>query len=400
MTKRLASRVRELKPSATLAINAKAKALRAKGIDIVNLSAGEPDFDTPAHIKAAAIKALEEGFTRYTPVPGIPELREAICARIKEDYHLDYCPEEVVVTCGAKQALFNLAQALFEPGDEVIILAPYWVSYPPIVELAGAKPVIVPSSKENNFEPELSALEEALSPRTQGIFLNSPSNPTGLVYSTEFLEGVAALARKRDLIIVTDDIYDRLRFDGKDPENILTVAPDLRDQTVMVNGVSKTYAMTGWRIGWAVGPKEIIAAMARIQGQSTSNATSIAQKAALEALTGPQECVAEMRESFKKRATLLYEELKKIPGLDLPKPQGTFYAFVDFSAYFGRKTPQGQVIKGSLEMGDYLLEEARVATVPGVAFGEDRFLRISFANADEEILKGINRIKEALQKLE
>lgn len=400
MTKRLASRVRELKPSATLAINAKAKALRAKGIDIVNLSAGEPDFDTPAHIKAAAIKALEEGFTRYTPVPGIPELREAICARVKKDYHLDYAPEEVVVTCGAKQALFNLAQALFEPGDEVIILSPYWVSYPPIVELAGAKPVIVPASKENNFEPELSALEEALSPRTQGIFLNSPSNPTGLVYSTEFLEGVAALARKRDLIIVTDDIYDHLRFDGKGPENILTVAPDLRDQTVMVNGVSKTYAMTGWRIGWAVGPKDIIAAMARIQGQSTSNATSIAQKAALEALTGPQDCVAEMRESFKRRAALLYEELKKIPGLDLPRPQGTFYAFVDFSAYFGRKTPQGQVIKGSLEMGDYLLEEARVATVPGIAFGEDRFLRISFANAEEEILKGINRIKEALQKLD
>ncbi len=400
MTKRLASRVRELKPSATLAINAKAKALRAKGIDIVNLSAGEPDFDTPAHIKAAAIKALEEGFTRYTPVPGIPELREAICARIKEDYHLDYSPEEVVVTCGAKQALFNLAQALFEPGDEVIILSPYWVSYPPIVELAGAKPVIVPSSKEDNFEPKLSALEEALSPRTQGIFLNSPSNPTGLVYSTEFLEGVAALARKRDLIIVTDDIYDHLRFDGKGPENILTVAPDLRDQTVMVNGVSKTYAMTGWRIGWAVGPKDIIAAMARIQGQSTSNATSVAQKAALEALSGPQDCVVEMRETFKRRAVLLYEELKKTPGLDLPKPQGTFYAFVDFSTYFGRKTPQGQVIKGSLEMGDYLLEEARVATVPGIAFGEDRFLRISFANAEEEILKGINRIKEALQKLD
>ncbi len=400
MTKRLASRVRELKPSATLAINAKAKALRDKGIDIVNLSAGEPDFDTPAHIKAAAIKALEEGFTRYTPVPGIPELREAICARVKKDYHLDYAPEEVVVTCGAKQALFNLAQALFEPGDEVIILSPYWVSYPPIVELAGAKPVIVPTSKGNNFEPELSALEEALSPRTQGIFLNSPSNPTGLVYSTEFLEGVAALARKRDLIIVTDDIYDHLRFDDKGPENILTVAPDLRDQTVMINGVSKTYAMTGWRIGWAVGPKEIIAAMARIQGQSTSNATSIAQKAALEALTGPQDCVAEMRESFKRRAALLYEELKKIPGLDLSRPQGTFYAFVDFSAYFGRKTPQGQVIKGSLEMGDYLLEEARVATVPGIAFGEDRFLRISFANTEEEILKGINRIKEALQKLD
>ncbi len=399
MTKRLASRVKELKPSATLAINAKAKALKAKGIDIVNLSAGEPDFDTPEHIKEAAVEAIKDGFTRYTPVPGIPELREAICARIKQDYRLDYTPEEVVVTCGAKQALFNLAQALFEPGDEVIILSPYWVSYPPIVELAGAKPIIVPSFKKNNFEPELSDLEKALSPRTQGIFINSPSNPTGLVYSTEFLKGVAELARKRDLVIISDDIYDHLRFDGKGPENILTVAPDLRDQTIMINGVSKTYAMTGWRIGWAAGSKEIIAAISRIQGQSTSNATSIAQKAAVAALTGPQDCVKKMCEKFKERADLLYKGLKEIPGLDLPKPQGTFYAFVDFSAYFCKKTPQGKEIKGSLDMCDYLLEEARVATVPGIAFGEDNFLRISFANSEEEILKGINRIREALEKL-
>ncbi len=396
---KLASRVRDLKPSATLAINAKAKSLKAQGIDLVNLSAGEPDFDTPSHIKEAAVKALEEGFTRYTPVPGIPELREAICLRVKKDYGLEYKPEEVVVTCGAKQALFNLAQALFEPGDEVIILSPYWVSYPPIVELAGAKPVVVQAEKENNFEPDLTVLEEALSPRTQGIFLNSPSNPTGLIYSQDFLKGLAELARQRDLIIVSDDIYDHLRFDGQGPENILSVAPDLRDRVIMVNGVSKTYAMTGWRIGWAVGPQEIIAAMSRIQGQSTSNATSIAQKAALAALTGPQECVAEMRTHFKRRAHLLYEELSQIEGLDLVEPQGTFYAFVDFSAYYGRKTPSGQELQGSLAMCDYLLEEARVATVPGIAFGEDDFLRISFANADEEILKGVKRIAEALEKL-
>ncbi len=396
---KLASRVKDLKPSATLAINAKAKALKAQGIDLVNLSAGEPDFDTPEHIKEAAVKALEQGFTRYTPVPGIPELREAICARVKTDYGLEYKPEEVVVTCGAKQALFNVAQALFEPGDEVIILAPYWVSYPPIVELAGAKPVVVAAEKEKNFEPDLTALEEALSPRTQGIFLNSPSNPTGLIYSRDFLKGLAELARQRDLIIVSDDIYDHLRFDGRGPENILSVAPDLRDRVIMVNGVSKTYAMTGWRIGWAVGPQEIIAAMSRIQGQSTSNATSIAQKAALAALTGPQDCVAEMRAHFKRRARLLYEELSKIEGLDLPEPQGTFYAFVDFSAFYGKRTPSGQEIQGSLAMCDYLLEEARVATVPGIAFGADEFLRISFANADEEILKGVKRIAEALEKL-
>ncbi len=391
--------MRELKPSATLAVNAKAKSLKAQGYDIINLSAGEPDFDTPDHIKRAAIKAIEEGFTRYTVVSGIPELREAICHRLKVDYGLSYLPEEVVVSCGAKQALFNLAQALFDPGDEVLILAPYWVSYPPIVELSGAKPVIVPSELKRNFEPDLEALRSAVTERTKGIFLNSPSNPTGQIYSREFLEGVAEIVRERDLVVITDDIYDKLRFDGKPPENILTVAPDLRDQVVMVNGVSKTYAMTGWRIGWAIGPKEIIAACARIQGQSTSNATSVAQKAALEALTGPQDCVEEMRAAFARRAKLLTEKIREIPGLNLPEPQGTFYAFVDFSAYYGKKTPEGQTIDGSLAMCDYLLSEALVATVPGIAFGDDRCLRISFANADEEIIKGVERIGEALKKL-
>ncbi len=391
--------MRELKPSATLAVNAKAKSLKAQGYDIVNLSAGEPDFDTPDHIKRAAIKAIEEGFTRYTVVSGIPELREAICERLKEDYGLSYAPEEVVVSCGAKQALFNLAQALFDPGDEVLILAPYWVSYPPIVELSGAKPVIVPSELERNFEPDLEALRAAITEKTKGIFLNSPSNPTGQIYSRDFLKGVAELVREHDLVVVTDDIYDKLRFDGNPPENILTVAPDLRDQVVMVNGVSKTYAMTGWRIGWAIGPKEIIAACARIQGQSTSNATSISQKAALEALTGPQDCVAEMRTAFARRAELLTRKIREIPGLNLPEPKGTFYAFVDFSSYYGKKTPEGQTIDGSLSMCDYLLSEALVATVPGVAFGDDRCLRISFANADEEIIKGVERIGEALKKL-
>ncbi len=380
-------------------MNAKAKTLKAQGYDIINLSAGEPDFDTPSHIKAAAIKAIEEGFTRYTVVSGIPELREAVCHRLKEDYGLSYSPDEVVVSCGAKQALFNLSQALFDPGDEVLILAPYWVSYPPIVELSGAKPVIVPSELEQNFEPDLEALKKRITDKTKAIFLNSPSNPTGQIYSRSFLEGVAEVVRTHGLIVITDDIYDKLRFDGQPPENILTVASDLRDQVIMVNGVSKTYAMTGWRIGWAVGPKEIIAACARIQGQSTSNASSVAQKAALEALTGPQECVTQMREAFARRAKLLSQKIQEIPGLSLPEPRGTFYAFVDFSAYFGRQRPGGEIINGSLDMCDYLLSEALVATVPGVAFGDDRCLRISFANADEEIIKGVERIKEALEKL-
>ena len=399
MKEKLATRVRQLKPSATLAINAKAKALKAQGIDIINLSAGEPDFDTPTHIKEAAIKAIRNGFTRYTPVAGIPELREAVANQIQKDYGLTYTPEEVVVSCGAKQALFNLAQALFEEGDEVLILAPYWVSYPPIVELAGAKPVIVPSEKEKNFEPTPETLNKYINSHTKGIILNSPSNPTGQIYTDVFLKAIADLAHKHGLFVISDDIYDKLRFDGKAPKNILSIAPELREQTIMVNGVSKTYAMTGWRIGWAVGPKEIIAAVSRIQGQSTSNATSVAQKAALEALCGPQDCINQMREAFKQRAELLYHKLKEIPGLDLPKPQGTFYSFVDFSSYYGRKTPQGSLINDSLTMCDYLLEEAKVATVPGVAFGDDRCLRISFANTDEEIEKGVLRIGEALAKL-
>ncbi len=399
MKEKLATRVRQLKPSATLAINAKAKALKAQGIDIINLSAGEPDFDTPTHIKEAAIKAIRDGFTRYTPVAGIPELREAVANQIQKDYGLTYTPEEVVVSCGAKQALFNLAQALFEEGDEVLILAPYWVSYPPIVELAGAKPVIVPSEKEKNFEPTPETLNKYINSHTKGIILNSPSNPTGQIYTDVFLKAIADLAHKHGLFVISDDIYDKLRFDGKAPKNILSIAPELREQTIMVNGVSKTYAMTGWRIGWAVGPKEIIAAVSRIQGQSTSNATSVAQKAALEALCGPQDCINQMREAFKQRAELLYHKLKEIPGLDLPKPQGTFYSFVDFSSYYGRKTPQGSLINDSLTMCDYLLEEAKVATVHGVAFGDDRCLRISFANTDEEIEKGVLRIGEALAKL-
>ncbi|AEH45243.1 aminotransferase class I and II [Thermodesulfatator indicus DSM 15286] len=399
MKEKLATRVKQLKPSATLAVNAKAKALKAKGIDIINLSAGEPDFDTPEHIKKAAIKAIEEGFTRYTPVAGIPELREAIVNQIAKDYGLTYVPDEVVVTCGAKQALFNLAQALFEPGDEVLILAPYWVSYPPIVELAGATPVIVSSSKENNFEPQTEDIAKAITEKTKGIILNSPSNPTGQIYSRGFLEELAQICQEKGLVIISDDIYDKLRFDGQGPENILTVAPDLREQTVMVNGVSKTYAMTGWRIGWAVGPQDIIKAVSKIQGQSTSNATSVAQKAALEALTGPQDCVSEMCNSFKRRAKLLYDEINKIPGLSLPEPKGTFYAFVDFSNYYGKKAPSGLEIKDSLSICEYLLEEAKVATVPGVAFGDDRFLRISFASADEDIKQGISRIADALGKL-
>ncbi len=396
---KLSQRIQRLKPSATLAVDAKAKALRAQGVDVINLSAGEPDFDTPSHIKEAACQALEEGYTRYLPAIGLPELREAVCARLKEDYGFTYRPEEVVITCGAKQAIYNLAQALLDPGDEVLILAPYWVSYPPIVELAGGVPVIVPSRADKDFEPEIAEIRARLSEKTRGLILNSPSNPTGCIYSRTFLEALAELVRTHGLWVISDDIYDRLRFDGQPPENILSVAPDLREQVIMVNGVSKTYAMTGWRIGWAVGPEGIIKALAKLQGQSTSNATAFAQKAAVAALTGPQDCVEAMRQAFAERAALLYEGLSRIEGVKPVRPQGTFYLFADFSAYFGRVSPQGQKIENSVSLAEYLLEEARVATVPGVAFGDDRFLRISFAQSPERLQEALERLESALSRL-
>ncbi|RUM86980.1 MAG: aspartate aminotransferase [Thermodesulfatator sp.] len=397
---RLSERIQRLKPSATLAVDARAKELRAQGVDVLNLSAGEPDFDTPAHIREAAKKALDQGYTRYLPVAGLAELREAVCFRLKEDYGFEYRPEEVLITCGAKQALFNLAQALLNPGDEVLILAPYWVSYPPIVELAGGVPVIVPSTPERNFEPQPEEIEARLSERTRGLILNSPSNPTGAIYSRDFLAAVAEIVRRHHLWVVSDDIYDRLRFDGKQPENLLSVAPDLREQVFLVNGVSKAYAMTGWRIGWAVGPEEVIRACAKLQGQSTSNATAFAQKAAVTALTGPQDCVKEMCQAFAARAAFFFEALSRLPGLRPHRPQGTFYLFADFSSFYGRKTPSGKEIRDSVDLATYLLEEGRVATVPGVAFGEDRFLRLSFAQGVETLREAVSRLEEALSALE
>jgi len=395
----LSDRVKGLKPSATLAVDAKAKALKEQGEDILNLSAGEPDFDTPEHIKKACIKALEEGFTKYVATQGIPSLRKVICQRIKEDYGLDYSPEEVIVSSGAKQAIFNLLLALVNPGDEVLILSPYWVSYPPMVEIAGGIPKIVPARFEKRFEPDLTDVKASITQRTRGIILNSPSNPTGLIYSRDFYLGLSEIIKEHNLWVISDDIYDRLRFDGKGPENILTFAPELKDRVFLVNGVSKTYAMTGWRIGWAVGPKEVIKACANLQGQSTSHATSFAQKGAEAALTGPQEPVEIMVKAFANRAKVLCQALKEIPGLRFHEPQGAFYVFVDFSAYYGKKTEAEKEIQNSLDMAEYLLEQAKVALVPGVAFGDDAFLRISFATSEEVLKSAVERIKQALNKL-
>lgn len=396
---KLSERVKALKPSATLAVDAKAKALKEKGIDVINLSAGEPDFDTPQPIKEACFEALKEGFTKYTPSQGILSLRKAICEKIKEDYGFEYSPEEVIVTSGAKQAIFNLLLSLLDPGDEVLILSPYWVSYPEMVVFAGGIPKIVKSSFEKRFEPELSEIEAALSPRTVGIILNSPSNPTGLIYSSQFLKGLAELVKRYDLWVISDDIYDKLRFDFAKPENILSVDPSLKERVFLVNGVSKTYAMTGWRIGWALGPKEVIAACVKVQGQSTSHPTSFAQKGAEAALKLPEDEVRSMVEAFAKRARTLCEALKEVPGIEFIPPQGAFYLFAKVSNYFGKKTKEGRLIQNSLDFAEYLLDEAKVAVVPGIAFGEDEFVRISYATSEENLLKAVERIKVSLAKL-
>jgi len=396
---KLAERVKNLKPSATLAVDAKAKALKDSGVEVINLSAGEPDFDTPDYIKESAKKALDNGMTKYVTIPGLLSLRKAICERLKIDYGFNYTPEEVLVTTGAKQAIFNFLLAVLNKGDEVLILSPYWVSYPAMIEIAEGIPKIVPSSIEKNFEPDISEIEKNITSKTVGIIINSPSNPTGLIYSEDFLKGVAELAKKYDLWILSDDIYDKLRFDFKSPQNILSIAPELRDRVFIVNGVSKTYAMTGWRIGWLIGPKEIIKVCSNIQGQSTSHATSFAQKAAETALTSPQDEVERMRKIFAQRAQLLSQILKEIPGIEFIPPQGAFYLFAKVSAYYNKKTPEGKEIKDSISFSEYLLDSAKVAVVPGSAFGDDEFIRISFANSEENLKKAVSEIKKALEIL-
>ncbi len=395
----LSKRVQSLKPSPTLATDAKAKALKAQGVDIVNLSAGEPDFDTPAHIKEAAKEAIDQGFTRYTPVGGILELKEAIAAMLKNDYGLEYETGQIMVSTGGKQVLYNLAQAMLDPGDEVIIPAPYWVSYPPIVELAGGVPVILETDPANDFSISLERLSGLIGPKTKAIILNSPSNPTGAVYDRETVRRVGELACEKGIYIITDDIYDKIRFDGESPYNCASLVEAAKDLCLIVNGVSKTYAMTGWRIGYLAGPESVVKACTKIQSQSTSNPNSIAQKAALAALTGPQDCIQEMKKAFQERARAFVDGLLEIDGIKCPRPSGAFYCFPDMSAFFGRKTPEGNAIEGSLDLCDYLLDEAKVASIPGIAFGDDRCVRFSFATDMATLNEGLKRIRSALNKL-
>ncbi|MDR3604174.1 MAG: pyridoxal phosphate-dependent aminotransferase [Syntrophaceae bacterium] len=390
----LSERAAQLKPSATLAISAKEKELKSQGIDVIGFGAGEPDFPTPPRIREAGKRSLDRGETFYTPVGGTLELRKAVAHRFLEDYGLEYRPENIVVSCGAKHSLYNIFQAIAGPGDEVICVAPYWVSYPEMVALAGAKPVIVETSEKNLFEPDVETIASKITPSTKAIILNYPSNPSGTMYSEEFLGRLAGLVSDKDLLVISDEIYDKLLFDGKTYTPFATF-PGMKPRTITVNGVSKTYAMTGLRIGYlATDNLEIVKATTNIQSQSTSNPSNTAQAAAVEALSGPQSEVSEMRRIFERRRDLIVDLVNQIPALSVVKPQGAFYAFVNVSKFIGKSG-----VSSSVDFARYLLEKHHVACVPGAPFGSDDHVRLSFATKEEIISEGMRRIKLACSEL-
>ena len=395
---RIAKRLDAVRPSPTLAITARAAELKAAGIDVLPFSAGEPDFPTPEHIRAAACKAIDEGFTKYTAVAGIPELRKAIAANIGARFGVEYKPNEIAACVGAKHALFNIAYALYEPGDEIVIPAPYWVTYPEHARLAEATPVIVPTTAATKYKMRPEDLARVMGPKTRAVLLCTPSNPSGMAYDEAELRALADVIRPTNALIITDEIYAALTYGGFQHRSFVSVAPDLKDRVLLVDGVSKTYAMTGWRIGWVAGAKPYIDAIVTVQSQSTSNPTSVAQKAALEALTGSQDCVAEMRTKFERRRTLMIEGLRAIAGVECLWPDGAFYAFPDFSAVIAGLDPAAGVTNDT-QLAALLLEKARVAVVPGEAFGAPGHLRLSYATGEATITEGLRRIREALAEI-
>jgi len=384
----LAARVGRIKPSPTLAVTAKAGELKAQGLDVLSLSAGEPDFDTPDHVKAAAVKAIADGFTKYTPVGGTPSLKKAIIAKHQRDNGLDYAPNQVLASVGGKQACYNLCQALLNDGDEVIIPAPFWVSYPDMVLLADGKPVILPTDASTRYKITAPQLEAAITPKTRLIFLNSPSNPSGVAYTRAELAALAEVLLKHPrIIIASDDMYEKILWSDEPFANIVNVCPELYDRTVVIHAVSKTYSMTGWRLGWSCGPKWLITPMADIQSQSTSNPTSIAQVAAEAALNGDQRCVTDMTVAFKRRHDFLVAGLNEIPGIRCQPSDGTFYAFPDVSGLVKAKG-----LADDLALADVLLKESLVALVPGSAFGTPGHMRLSFATSDRVLTECLKRI--------
>ncbi|ATX79149.1 aspartate aminotransferase [Mariprofundus aestuarium] len=398
--RRLSNRVQQVKPSATLAITAKAAEMRAAGRSVISLSVGEPDFETPKAARDAGIAAINDGFTRYTAVAGIPELRKAIAEKFKRDNDLDYSPNDILVSTGGKQCIFNLLMAVMDPGQRAVIPAPYWVSYPDMVKLAEGTPVIVNTMAENNFKITAEQLEEALCDNCKVLFLNSPSNPTGMAYSAEELASIGEVVRKYpDLIVATDDMYEKILFDGKTFATFAQVNPGLKEQTVTLNGVSKAYCMTGWRIGYCAGPSTIIKAMGKIQGQSTSNPNSIAQKAALAALTGPTDELDEMVRTYEARRTWLVNAINAIPGMHAIMPDGAFYVFPSVEGWIGKTTPSGITLSDDVKVCEWLLEEAGVALVPGTEFGSPGHLRFSYAVSQDTLQDAVDRIAKAAATL-
>jgi aspartate aminotransferase len=395
---KLARRVGRIQPSPTLAMAARAKALAAQGIDVIDFGVGEPDFDTPDSIKDAAIAAIRAGFTKYTPPSGTEELKRAIIARLEADQGLRYQPNEVVVSCGAKHTLYNLAQALFEEGDEVIIPAPYWVSYPDQVLLNDATPVFVPTTAAEGFILDPKRLESAITPRSKALILNSPSNPTGAGYTNAQLERIADVALRHRLIVISDEIYGQIVYDGYRHVSIASLSPEMKAGTVVVDGVSKTYAMTGWRIGYAAGPAALMTAVGTMQSQSTSNPASISQKAAVAALTGPRASVERMVTEFATRRDEMVRRLSAIPGVTCFRPQGAFYAFPHVGSYYGKRAG-ATTVKDSNDLATYLLDEGRIAVVAGAGFGADGHVRLSYATSMEKIRTGLDRMTAALAKL-
>ncbi|MBW4503482.1 MAG: pyridoxal phosphate-dependent aminotransferase [Scytonema hyalinum WJT4-NPBG1] len=386
---KLAGRVSQVTPSITLAIAAKAKAMKAEGIDVCSFSTGEPDFDSPAHIKAAAQKALEEGKTKYGPASGEPKLREAIARKLKTDNGLDYKAENVIVTNGGKHSLFNLMLALIEAGDEVIIPAPYWLSYPDMVTLAGGVSVIVPTDASTGYKITPEQLRKSITPKTKLFILNSPSNPTGMVYTPEEIQAIAQIIVETDILVVSDEIYEKILYDGVKQVSIGSLGSDIFARTVISNGFAKAYSMTGWRIGYLAGPVDLIKATINIQSHSTSNVCTFAQYGAIAALEGSQDCVEEMRQAFAKRREVMFERLNAIPGLSCPKPDGAFYLFPDISKT-GLK---------SLDFCNALLEKEQVAVIPGIAFGADDNIRLSYATDLATIEKGMDRLEKFVKSV-
>lgn len=395
---KLSQVAKTLSPSVTLSITAKAKQMKQQGLDVISFGAGEPDFNTPINIQEAAIKAIGEGKTKYTPASGILELKKAICEKFLKDNNLSYSEKEIIVSSGAKQCLSNLFQAILNPGDEVLIPVPYWVSYPELIKLYCGVPVMVECNEGNHYKYDIQALESKVTKNTKAILINSPNNPTGTIYNHEELVELADFAKSHDLLIISDEIYEKLIYGNYKHESIASINEDAYSRTIVINGVSKSYAMTGWRIGYAAGNKEIISLMSSIQSHTTSNPTSIAQYAALEALTGPQDKLHDMVKIFSERRDLMINELSKINNISVIVPEGAFYVMVNIAEVIGKRA-QDTVIKGSMDFSDILLDKYLVAVVPGIAFGLDSYIRLSYATSEDNIIEGISRLKNFINNI-